>query len=266
MKHNQIFKYGLVLAFLLFYVSSFSQEKKAQNDPGYEYKAIHFGFTVGGNFMDFGFDRVLYNDPSNSSLDALFPDVTTYVPGFHVGIISDVRLNDYFSIRILPTVTFGSRKLTYYNRFNNISNYIESNPTIADQWDIESTYIEFPILLKIKSQRLNNYMPYFIAGFNAKFDMAAELGTNTAGDNPPKIVLKPFDFCYELGFGIDWFLPYFKLGTEFKISIGMRDLMLPNPFFIIETEGDDPYIITRAYTNSVSKLTSNIFMISFHFE
>ena len=193
MKLNLFIKYCTFIVIVLLYSSHLSaQKRRPQNDPGYEYKAIHFGFTVGVNFMDFGFDRFKYDDPVNNQLDFLFPDVTTYVPGFHVSIISDIRLGDFFSLRVLPTVAFGSRRLTYYDRLNNISNYSDENPSAADQWDIESTYIELPILLKVKSDRLNNHMPYFIAGLNVKFDMAAEIGTNNEGEYPPKIVLKPF--------------------------------------------------------------------------
>ena len=256
-----------VLFFLLGSLAN-AQKRKPQNDPGYEYKAIHFGFTIGANFMDFGFHR------SDLELSGLYPEVPNYIPGFQVGIISDARLGDYFSLRILPTVSFGSRKLTYFNTLGDINFQNDFfNPTsaddpdrILDQWSIESTYIEFPVLLKYKSKRVNNYMPYVIMGLNVKFDMAAEIGKNEEGLYPPRIILRPFDYCYEIGIGIDWFLPYFKLGTELKFSIGLRDVMTPNPAFILGDDEPDPEKYTRPYTEVLNKLTSNVFMLSFHFE
>jgi len=236
----------------------FAQKKKPQNDPGYEYKAVHFGFTIGLNFMDFGFNRRAFNDPINGK-DYLYADVASLAPGFHVQAISDFRLGEYLSLRAMPGVSFGSRQLTYFNESNQVNNE-------TDQWEIESTYIEMPVLLKYKSKRLNNYMPYLITGANFRFDMAAQIGLNQEGDNQPYIDIRPFDIAYEIGFGVDCFLPYFKFGTEFKLSLGLRDLLLPNPYYFVNEEGVDPEVRTKPYTESISKLTSNLFMISFHFE
>jgi len=160
----------------------------------------------------------------------------------------------------MPGVSFGSRQLTYFNESNQINNE-------ADQWEIESTYIEMPVLLKYKSKRLNNSMPYLITGANFRYDMAAQIGLNQEGDNQPYVNILPFDIAYEIGFGIDWFLIYEnKIAIEFKLSLGLRDLLQPNSYYYVSEEDVDTEVHTKPYTESISRLTSNLFMISFHFE
>ena len=39
---------------------------------------------------------------------------------------------------------------------------------------IESSFLEFPLLLKFKGDRLNNVRPYVIGGLNYRYDLAAK--------------------------------------------------------------------------------------------
>ncbi len=93
------------------------QIKRVQNDPGYDYKWIHFGFMVGLNTMDFGFKR-----PVQIQDSILFADVSKPSPGFQVSIVSDLRLGDRLSLRFLPGITFGSRAVSFYNKGDSLSN------------------------------------------------------------------------------------------------------------------------------------------------
>ena len=63
--------------------------------------------------------------------------------------------------------------------------------------------------------------------------------------------LKKSDFCYEAGFGIDIFFPYFKFSIEAKASWGLRDLLVKDK---------------DIFSNSIDKLSSKLFLISFNFE
>ena len=232
----------VIFIILSFAASVTAQVKKVQNDPGYDFKWIHFGFMVGLNTMDFGFQR----PDLNTSDHLLFADVSKPNPGFQVSIISDLRLGELFCLRFLPGITFGSRTLYYY----------DDEKFLISKQTLESNFLDFPLLLKYKSHRVNNYRPYLIAGLNTRYDMAARKDYDS--ESGVHVRLKPLDFYVEVGFGIDFFLQYFKFAPELKLSAGFRDVLVHEPNGPIS--GDGIYVI------SVDRLSSYLVMLCFNFE
>jgi hypothetical protein len=230
----------IILLFLLA-LQVTGQVKRVQNDPGYDYKWIHFGFMVGLNTMDFGFKR-----PALGPDTLLFADVSKPNPGFQVSIVSDLRLGDHFSLRFLPGITFGSRSLYFYDVSGDTVNLISKQ-------SLESNYLDFPLMLKYKSKRVNNYRPYIIGGVNMRYDMAARKDYDEDG---PWVRLTPMDFFAEIGFGIDFFLQYFKFSPELKVSVGFRDVLVHDP-----AGGQNNW-----YVNSINGLNSYLVMLCFYFE
>ncbi len=226
--------YLAIILLLAISLSSFGQVAKVQNHPNYDYKMIHFGFMVGLNTMDFGITR-----PAQSGDSLLFADVSSPKPGFQVSIVSDLRLNDHFTLRFLPGITFGAREISFYDTVG-----------LNAQWTLESNFLDFPLLIKYKSKRVNNYRPYLIGGLNFRYDMAArrELESGAA-----QIRLRKPDFYFEIGFGIDLFLQYFKFSPELKVSAGFRDVFAHDPG-------------GAKYSSSIERLQSYVVMLCFHFE
>ena len=218
------------------------QVKRVQNDPGYDYNCINFGFMVVFNTLFFGFKR-----PAPGPVDILFSDVSKPNPGFQVSIVSDLRLGNRLSLRFLPGITFGSRTFSFYEYPAN-----SGSPSISEQ-TVESNFLDFPLLLKYKSRRVNNYRPYLVGGLNMRYDMAARKDYDADG---PWIRLTPMDFFAEFGFGIDIFLQYFKFSPELKVSVGFRDVLVHDP------AGGVNY----KYANSINKLNSYVVMLCFYFE
>jgi len=232
----------IILLFMLILQVS-GQVKRVQNDPGYDYKWIHFGFMVGLNTMDFGFKRPV---PIQDSV--LFADVSKPNPGFQVSIVSDLRMGDRLSLRFLPGITFGSRSFYFYNVTRG-----DTAHSLVSRQNVESNYLDFPLLLKYKSRRVNNYRPYIIGGLNIRYDMAARKDYDEDG---PFVRLVPMDFFAEVGFGIDFFLQYFKFSPELKVSVGFRDVLVHNP-----AGGGNDW-----YANSINRLNSYLVMLCFYFE
>jgi hypothetical protein len=221
----------ILLVFFPLMVSA--QVKKPLNDPGYDNKLIHFGFSVGVNSMDLGIKRTL----SNETGTILVPDVTNIQPGFQVQIVTNLRLAENLDLRFLPGICFGSRIINFYN-------YPEK--TLASSVSIESSYLDFPLDLKYRSRRLNNYRPYILGGFNYRYDMAAK--------KQDELRFKPGDLYYEMGVGVDWYLPFFKLSTELKVGVGLFDLLIRDP----KSNQD--------YLASIEEINAYIVGLSFHFE
>jgi hypothetical protein len=102
--------------------------------------------------------------------------------------------------------------------------------------------------------RLNNVRPYLIGGLNYRYDLAGKKEYDA--DKPIFLRLKRSDLYYEFGTGFDFYLPYFKLSVELKISEGLRDVLVHDP-----APGH-----AAIYANAIEKMKSQIWVIAFHFE
>lgn len=193
--------------------------------------------------MDYSVRPTKFNErPTN---DSLIADVLSPQPGFHVQMVSSFKITEYVTFRCLPGLSFGQREVNFMNL---------SGPSEKDHnMTLESSYIEVPCLLKYRSKRVNNYGTYLIGGVNFRYDIAANKEYPESAE--VRIRVKPFDIAYEAGMGVDFYLPFFKFAIELKMSMGIFD--------ILDHGG---YRDIQEYTNSISKLNSSIFMVSFHFE
>lgn len=229
----------IILCFLCCFTSVFSQRRyKAESILNYQkvdQTWLHFGFTVGVNSMDFA----IYNSGDG---DARAEQVV-FSPGFSVGIVSDLRLHEDWSLRFLPGLEFGQRTIKY------------SNLDVEDV-NVESVLVNLPLLLKYRAKRLNNYRPYLIGGASFKIDVQSQDALDP--DNDMLVRLKTSDLYAELGAGVDFYLPYFKLATELKFAVGLKDIL--NHEYDIDNPGYEEY------TSAIKKMNSKIITLSFHFE
>jgi hypothetical protein len=158
-----------------------------------------------------------------------------------------LRLGEYFDLRFLPGLSFGERRLAY-----NVPVY-DANSTSAEPleyFSIKTTYIDLPLLVKYKSSRLNNQRPYLVAGPALRVDIS-----KTGVEDLVRV--KRGGFYFEAGVGWDSYLPFFRLSTELKVSLGLGNML---------NNGPDGETQRQYYTTALKKLTSNVFTLSFHFE
>lgn len=224
-----------LIAFISFVTGSYAQQRVPLNEPNHDDRPIHFGFCLGLNMMNF----IVHENYQAYLKDTLTSNVSRPAPGFHIQVVSNYRLGEYFDLRFLPGVSFGQRDLTFYT--NNKKPFPQK---------LESNFLEFPLLLKYKAKRLNNFRPYVITGSNCRVDLAKTLSV----DDGIYLALKRFDIYYEAGAGIDFYMPYFKLSVELKFSYGFLNVL----------KRKDPVPIK--YQNSIDRLNSTLTMLSFHFE
>ncbi|MCG8580773.1 MAG: PorT family protein [Bacteroidales bacterium] len=233
--------------FLLVQVSVvFSQGKnsKIANLRSFDERPLHFGFLIGINAMDF---RV-YNTgvPVNVDGELLYADVIDLSPGLNIGIVSSYKLTNDLNLRFLPGISFGQRNMSYI-RYNNAGDEIGERETFK----IKSTYLEFPLLLKYNAFRMHNAKPYLVGGFNVRYDLAK--------DKQDKLLLNSLDGYLEFGAGFDFYLTYFRLSVEAKMSIGLADMLNPDGT-------GEPIEADYEYTKALDKLNSRIFCLTFYFE
>ena len=214
----------------------------AQNLPYADARLFHFGFSLGINLMDFAVT------PSLTEIDGEVYQVrsSALMPGFSVGAIGDMRLGRHLNLRTIPTLHFGQHILTYKPE----SAGADSDPT--HRTDVVSIPISVPFYLKFSADREMNYRPYIIGGGGVYLD----LGRN----QEQSILLKPFDCFVEFGFGCDIYFSFFKLAPELKFAIGFNNMLTP----LEDRNIADPD--EWLYTQAISKLTTRMLTLTFHFE
>jgi len=221
------------------FIGSYGQQTVPLNEPNHDDRPIHFGFCIGLNMMNF-----VVHPNAQLSLDKnkrILASVSQPSPGFHIQVVSNYRLAEYFDLRFLPGVSFGQRTLNFFKDDTLIRG--------GDQ-KLESNFLEFPLLLKYKSKRLNNFRPYIITGSNFRIDLAKTLSE----DDGIYLALKRFDLYYEIGAGIDCYMPYFKMSIELKYSYGFVNVLR-------QKSNSHP-----EFQNSIDRLNSTLTMLSFIFE
>lgn len=231
-----------LLSFILVLLSIglFAQAPKVKNLQRFDTKFIHFGFSLGINSGGFA----LHRNPYNTARDTLATIEVINQSGFNLGIVSDLHLHKHFNVRFLPTLVFGQRNLEY-----KFVNFQGESRTVARE--VESTYLDFPLLLKYRSARLNNFAAYIIAGGKYSIDLASNEDVDNR-DIPESIIkLKRNTTSAEVGIGTDFFLPYFKFAIELKMSYSLDDALIRD-----NTE----------LSNPVEKIVPKMFFISFLFE
>ena len=232
-------KYLIILLLFLGISNSYGQRrKKPQNLIRYDFKKLHFGFTLGLNDLNFNINK----NSSTLTNDTLLTLLSNSQKGFNLGIVSNLRLGRYTDLRFIPTLVFGERHLNY--------GFIDSNGVSDEKVkNIESTLIDFPVYIKYKSARYNNFRTYVIGGLKYSMDIASQDNIEDEGEEIVK--LKKHDLMGEIGFGIDFYLEYFKFSPQIKLSYGILNLLSKD-----ET----------VYTKSINHLSTNGWIISFTFE
>lgn len=198
---------------------------------------LNFGFYLGVNWADF----IIH--PINYPIDTLLSVESEPKTGFNLGMVAELRLHDYVTIRFLPDLSFSERNLQYSLNSTQYGKYVVEKK-------VESTILDFPLNIKYRSQRVNNFGAYVIGGAKLTYDLASQKDVKDKAGNEI-VKLHRTDWAYEGGVGLDFYLPYFKFAIEGKLSVGIRDLLVK-----------DAYV----YSQGINKLNSKVFLISFIFE
>lgn len=245
-KMNKIKKILLSVALLfacgtsVYAQNAYKNFGKALNLVNADNKQYHFGFILGFNSMDFNIDQSKVVAPDDGKI--WYGDVTSLGTGFTVGIISDLRLGEYFDLRFNPVLMFNDRTVHYVDD--------AGNPAEEDV-TVKSSLIDFPLLVKMRAQRMRNFRPYIVAGPAMTLDLGRSQDCN--------LLLKALDYGVEFGVGFDIYLPYFKLAPELKMFYGFNDMLNKDRTDLIGSQDEK-------WQNAIYKLTSRLFTFTFNFE
>lgn len=206
----------LFVILLMLPLGLFAQKNQAWNKPLYDAYPYHFGFAFNLGVLDFSMKHSDYF--VNQNPDSIFSIEGDPKPLFGASMVANLRLSNSFDLKFVPGLYFGQRDLKYL-----MVPELGATDTVLHTMKIESTYLQFPLLLKYRAVRQNNYRPYFVVGASYALDLAAR--KKVKEEEKPKIQLGRQDVFLEMGFGIDYYLPFFKLSTELRFSYGLLNVV-----------------------------------------
>ncbi len=216
---------------------------KTENYRKFDRKWIHFGFMLGINTADFS-TRYKPNLLENYNVYSV---TNKSQPGFQLGLIGSLRLGTpLLQLRFIPSISFQERVLNYEFWTPDDGKVIKE----THEERVGSTNLDFPLLLKFRTLRYNNFAAYIIAGGQYTIDLQSkEKSPQKYSD--PFLKIKRDDFQGQIGAGVDFFLPFFKFSIELKFSHGFKNTLIH----------DD----TRL-ARPLDKLYNRVWWISFTFE
>ena len=261
MKDKRFLSFACLVFLLLFSTPGKSQKSIVLNMPRYDDERFHFGFVLGGN-MSYLTIRPIANMQQVSWDSTYLPDVLAYgqtgakvlsiesrpTPGFVISIVSAMRIGRLFNLRFIPSLSFGDRDLVYSILVYRGTGH---DTTLMVTKKVPSTYINFPLEIKYKALRYNNFRPYLLAGAQYTLDLASQAKKRERSSDQKIVKFNQNDLYIEAGVGFDFYNEWFKMGIEVKMMYGIAN--------ILKYEHN-------IYTDPIAKLSSKIFQLSFTFE
>lgn len=209
------------------------------NLENFQQQRLYFGFYLGFNSYDFKIDYKTVSEDIQVK-------TTT---GFNVGLVANLKLQEYVSLRFEPGLYYTTRDLQYpVSYFSGLP-----PPSPSDQLrQVNSTYLHFPILLKFLSLRTGNIRPYLVGGVSATLNLSSN--SKSIDDNyQDRFRVKPWTTNYEVGFGIDIFSEYFIFSPSIRGVFGINDEL------IRDNNPDSPW------TGNIESLKTRAVLINFTF-
>nr|WP_315162280.1 porin family protein [uncultured Flavobacterium sp.] len=202
------------------------------NLENWQKQKLYFGFYLGFNSFDFKIDY-----------KTVGPDIQTKkTTGFNLGLVADLKLQEYINLRFEPGLYYTKRDLYY-------PNFVTENDALRE---VNSTYIHFPLLLKFSSLRTGNVRPYILGGASATLNLSSN--AKSLDDNlEQRFRVKSWTTNYELGLGIDLFSEYFIFSPSIRGVFGINDELIRDK---------DP---NSPWTSNIESIKSRAVFINFTF-
>jgi len=195
---------------------SFAQGGR-KNLASFDNKRYHFGFILSGNKSDFRFD--LKQDTAFNT--GLYGIENSPQGGFNLALLASLTINRHLRLRFTPGLSFQDRGLAY--SFSQSSGGI--NQILRRT---ESVNLDLPLLLKIRTDRIENFAAYSLIGVKYSRDMQSQEEVNQQLQDDDILRVQAPNISIDMGGGIDIFLPYFKFSIELKTELGLINVLIPD--------------------------------------
>lgn len=234
-----------IIGICIIYLISTSAEaqlftkERVLNNENFDKPRLSYGYYLGLNSYDFNIDY-------KSNLKDIQVIKST---GFNVGLVGNIRINDFFDLRLEPGLVMSNRNLSYSETYFEGLIFDESDT----EREIRSTYIHIPLLLKISTKRINNIKPFIVAGVSTALNLSSNQD-NPDDNSQGNFRLKKNNIFYEMGIGIDIYLTWFKFTPSIR-----------GVFSIIDEHVKD-FDSNSPWTRNISKMQTRGVFVNFTFQ
>ncbi len=198
----------VLLIIFIFCINSINAQKqdKVIYKQTWDKQTVFWGYYLGINKKGY---KISYKSEGS------FIDVTSNT-GFNVGLIGDLRLHKNINLRLEPGLSSNTKELAF--------THIEGGPKDSIR-AVSATYLRIPLLLKLSTNRLYNIRPYLIGGVSYDYNFSSNQ------DNPDdnfnsEFRMKKSNFTYEIGVGVDFYLPYFIFSPSIRGVFAINDELI----------------------------------------
>lgn len=195
----------VAIIILIFTVFNLQAQRRdiVEYQQNWDEQFVFWGYYLGINKKDY---KISYLT-NNAEI------VVTAAAGFNVGLIGDLKLHNNISLRLEPGLSSNTKTLAFTHINGGAKDSIR---------EVNSTYLRIPLLLKFNTNRLNNIRPYLIGGVSYDYNFSSNQ------DNPDdnydgEFRMKKNNFTYEIGAGIDIYLPYFIFSPSIRGVFAIND-------------------------------------------
>ena len=240
MQHLYRRKIVLLTLSLVAVLASHAQRAIELNLPDHDEKKYYFGIILGYNSSHYN----ITHHPYFLSRDTVRVVNSQNSGRIHLGIMANWQMSQHLDLRFYPlNLIFSEKKFGYTQKYPS-----EATSTYEKQ-NVESIVMSFPLQVRLKSDRINNFRVYTLAGMKYDFDLASNSGARNS-DNIVKV--NKSDYGIEGGIGFQFFFPYFILSPEIKFSYGLTNVHSRDE--------------SLRYSNVIDKMNSRMILFSLHFE
>jgi len=238
---HSIFSWKVIICLLLVLGLGLdaSAQKKGRGNVNYrtkENKPYYFGLSLAyhtGNYQ-------IFRSKNFNAQQQILSVQSVDAPGYNVNVITNLKVGRYFDFRLLPGFSFATHTLAYRNLRQDLG---------PETITVESVFVEVPFHVRYKSEPYNDMRLFVLAGLKYGFDLQSQSRTD---NNEDLLKVAPTDFNFEVGFGAQFFFPYFILSPEIKFSQGLNNVLIFNG--------------NQIQSNVLENVRSQMFTLSFHFE
>jgi len=195
----------IILVFSIAKINGQFTDDIPKNLPFFDSKKVSWGYYFGMNFYDFKIDY----DQEYEHI------IQESKPGFQVGLVGNINLNDNISIRTEPGVYFTNRRLLFRN-------LTTARDSIRD---ISSNYVQLPFSIKLNTIRYGNVRPYIIGGVVYAYNLNSWEKSNN-DNSSGRFRMRTNVWMYEVGFGLEMYMFYFKFTPSIKGVFALQDELI----------------------------------------
>lgn len=219
---------------------SYAQVKGRENLPNFDNRYYHFGFLLSANTSSYFLDY----KPDFTFNDSLLGIENVPQSGFNLALLASFNPIKNVNLRFVPGLSFQERGLnyTFLAADNKVETFLKRT---------ESVWLQFPLALKLRTNRVGNFAAYALLGGSYGIDMQTQKDVDEAVAGKIVVKLEKTDITMDAGGGVDFFLPFFKFGIEMKTCFGVHDILIQE---------------NNKFTEPISKLRTRTFVLSLCFE